>query len=1789
MKTKKSLKRITAVLMSFVLLATSLPLVFSANANAYDPAPYFTGDAQQKGAAAWVDNAGDLQIRFPSATGKPTHKVWSNNHDETANVKAITEYIVELSELGGKLEKHTAYPATLMTKTVSAADVGTGKLSAVITEAEIEAKFAELGKDFDIVNNRYNIAITAVDSEGWCSLPLHALVFDVPEFQFDMSNFKILSEENYALRELLRFEEDDGKYSGYQQTGDSVKNAVRANSVGAADPGTNKNTWGYRIHITSKPGANGQTLDTGESRQTWNFVGAKEVWYYLDLSDVELQGISFRLRSNYKAIRYNNNGKRISSSENFGTVVYSTLGSQYHTYGAGEKQPYILAQDENGNWEEIPMTNGTVDLGHFKGYVRIPIQFFCSETETQVTARNTWFGDTKPKNWNDRDTAFTNEVSLTGVRSDWEWINNNQTDFKGHYVSIDAPGTPISEALLVQTARMYYADMQNWPNNNKEKDPTWSFDLGTILAPGIDNEDIGKTADAVSRRATLVKDASDNWVVQNRENGYKAIEDIYSAGIAYQSVSDDSVNQSFFMDNIMFYNPDKNPDGSEFMWVEANLGGAMATGTKVETYFDQFTDAQDRILDAIDEYIGSPTWTDYRGVRYVDAMIKTFYDTYKAAYDKNETKKNPDDYFKDDKLQVRAAATNRAQTWTNYKTAKDLCGEAELLNGNNARPTDLVPMLVQSLEKLPDPSQVTTIKGDLYAEIIKCYQAYTRLNYGQLKMFGSYTQKDESGNKMLYEEDKILRYAQLLADQLANSTVTGYKMANYPFIPFNTFENNTEVGDRAWHLEDDSNYVLNGINGNTNLINYSQYKNFTSFATDKYNDTLESELNIRTVYANTDVFAHAAESEITANGYKNTNGYTTTIKSSALQLSTNVIGAFYLSRISKDSISANADFDAFKANNMGANNLGGLTMSHGDNDAAMDGTYGTTYLPFSLMMYVDFSDMSAESSTDEFFLSFKIHSVDNNGNIVTYFPGMGSNIGGKEWYRTCFVMNQTTGEWEKVYISTNGLTSGVRYFPSKSTQATDASSTISLVGYKGYIAIPMCHFKRGNRVLGVNPENIYLMEDSNALNNIYSVEVGFTAANGKAANFANKSFTIDNIGFTYDPDFYKLKGKNLSDRNDQTYAETFDAKSSKATEFEEAVAAIDPYDDTTLKDRIEVAKSIYGGPEYKKEDGTDYNSALGQWQKENIETVKQAKALLDKYIDHLNGVQGAVPGPAMSVDALKTAIENLPAVPANAVKDNPLPEPGFIREDGALPTEAGEVNYGKFGFTQDQAKDIIALYTDTYKRLSTADKESLGEQKDTLLNAYNAAMRCAATLETIKDKGKDFSEKLKTVYTRYNDGTDDNPKWLNFIKTTEKGRIMKLSIEDYEPLPYYAKIGLSEGSLIPAYKNMTDGIGRYFANTVMNDDGTEIVGGGIKVLMDKYTALYVEVKTELDAKRVLLKDLADRINDAVSEYNDLIPAYKNVFELYYGSNQYDAGGEYQGIKDILELFPRYDTAFATPDEGSNGTSATLALNSENEHGTATPASQTLNVNYIEEFPVETGGAVNTYFTIEYDGSLLSGTDPRNYELYLNGKLVPKVTDGGEPVRITDEMLGGALKNNTYTSAEPYQMVFTAKLTDKRSFTQQGTDTVLIRQYRPADPAKGETDPVLVNDKVYELNISYTPSEAYTVTIPAEFPVDWGDTSAVDVSYTVDCVLGTGKELAVYVEGKDGFLTAEDNSAYTMNYTAAGFGTKTKFTGVHTNAKPATKPTVQISDETWKESPVGKYKDTLTYTVEYTKS
>lgn len=107
--------------------------------------------------------------------------------------------------------------------------------------------------------------------------------------------------------------------------------------------------------------------------------------------------------------------------------------------------------------------------------------------------------------------------------------------------------------------------------------------------------------------------------------------------------------------------------------------------------------------------------------------------------------------------------------------------------------------------------------------------------------------------------------------------------------------------------------------------------------------------------------------------------------------------------------------------------------------------------------------------------------------------------------------------------------------------------------------------------------------------------------------------------------------------------------------------------------------------------------------------------------------------------------------------------------------------------------------------------------------------------------------------------------------------------------------------------------------------------------------------------------------------------------------------------------------------------------------------------------------------------------------------------------------------------------------------------------------------------------------SYTVTIPASFEFDWGDTAAKDATYTVTSQLLLGASLDVDVAANDGGQMKATGTDKTLTYTLTNGGS-THFTEVNNSATPTAQPAVSIAS--YDNVPIAVYKGTLTYSVTY---
>ncbi len=1688
-KGKKTCKRITALVLCVILLVTSLPLALAVGGS-YDPVPVFSSEAREEGSSAWFNDEGGITVRFPQAEAK---KSWDDSEQKT-----IQFYLVELVDLGDFFSVHTEN--VVLSKTYEP--------NARMEKMEVTLSAEEIGT-LDSTH-RYSVTVIAVDSENWFSEPIAATVSDVPEYVYDADAYAPLTEDTHAMREMMRFEAKNNSNSNYSssgtggvwdliQVGDTITTVGSKEQTGEEDPTTGIDTRGYRIRINSAPKAGiGQSFDTAWSRETWDYMDAEEVWYWMDLSQVDLTGLSFRLRSNEKAWQDQggyNNGSRVIEKDDAKADKYGTV---YSTLGYKGNDAYVFVQQTDGSWKKVMMNNGTIDLGHFTGYVRVPLKFICSEIDSYVQLSNQEMGQQKDFT---SGSAWNRQVKDDEARAwmDSQYFKNADGTYRS--LLVDPAGTPVSEALLLQRRGTLYQRTQGafgvegWWKLTWQQNGVLSGDDGRetptayMLAIGRDTTEANNSS---GKAAYINMKADGTYTIENRASGYKAIEDVMAAGFAYTGIGTDSVDKSIYLDNVLFYRT----DNGEYR--PNSVSGETRTGVSVDTYYNQRTVIQNVILDAIEKHITTPDYSDFRAVDYIEDLIAGYQQTFEAAGMDTS-------FLSNDGIAATAASSGRSGIWQNFLDAKQACIEADTYGKANSEAADLLPTLVRTLEKVPTlDDSVITISDQYMSVVIKMYQAYRRLNLSQLNSLG------------LEEEQRLIKLFNIARTQLGDNTViVGQQLADFPYITFNNFEQNTTVGQRAWQLENDPTF--------SSTSDYRHTKGLVTYSTSEGKNLSTFDVGINSEVALADR-PNAAWSVITGNGYNGSKGLTTTIDSSfegstsknGVTQDISPSGTYHTVNVSRYSKSAE-NFDSFIQNNMSDVRLGDLAREFDDTTFK-----NNTAMPLSLVFYVDFTGMS------EFTFAVSIFTQLSDGSHVKARPDMGAQltIGSNTWWRSFYLLSAETGTWQRVYGDS-------RYcFSSTST----ADSSVNLSNYRGYIAIPLQHFKleRGTT------SNAQLNEDATALNNIYAVQF---AIGGKGLD--EETYTIDNIGFTYDPTYYSAQAAG---RNDTSYAEQFGATSIPAHEFVEAVAAINIYNTTTLADQVSAAETQY--------------AALHPYQK-GIETVQAAKALLDKYrlyVDSPSEMQAQMAKVPVSELLAKLNDETAyPAVAKNAVVsgkvdgvNHDLPYPGYVQGDSGA-----EVNYAAYGLTKEMAEAIIFDYEWGYSRYSSAEKAQFSaEQQKALINAYYAAKRCVETMENNLTQATSFYTALVNP-DNFNEITLPDDTTQYFAKIGRRAEIYQI-YEDYLNIDYYAKTAIFQGAVNPQAGKAAMGLYMWIANTdsVTLANGTQ-VDGGVLELQKTWQAIYDEASQKIANKQTLSDALLKRIEDAIGYYEVLSSTYANTEELY------------SLIQAIQDIFPT-DTVSLDKEA--------IGLTSEKLSDTAT-----YKVEYSEQFPVPTEDGLN-YITVQSaNGVLKDDTFSTDYNIKLTAPDGTVYSKKAADLAAA-EFNVGKVQNNAAIPANPQSLQITVSLDKEVVYTVgELTDTLTIKYYRADGTPVTDADG---NPIVKTINVTYSMTNTYTVKIPAETTIAWADTVSYDVSYKVTTNFGASNaSLDVSVaDGSANPYQLTNADADVLTYTPAYFQSSTFGNTGGAEVTPTYRPAVSISD--WEGVPVSEYSTTLTYTVTY---
>lgn len=1746
-------KSITAVLLCVVLLVTSIPMVLAAGEGEYDPIPTFT-ESDKREAAATLNDDGGITVSFPAA------KV----SERKTGTKTIDGYMLELVDLGTYTEVHTS--TVLLRKMVS--PTGTAPYTAEITADEIKTKVpAGLSDD-----HRYNITITAYDSDGWFSEAVNAYVSDVPTYVYDASAYAPVTNNVLAMREILTFDkkgnaDDHGSFSDtgtdertaevnnvrstsgsldYMQEGNHLSFEGRTDGVGVKDTG---NSYGYAMRIESAATTDSpQSIDTAWSRQTWDPTGASEIWYYLDFSEVSVTGLSFRLRSNekYFAQDFDNSYSESNNAFNrYGDIIYSTVGTTKAGY-MGE-DPYLFLQQTDGSWKKVMLNNGTVDLDHFKGYVRIPLQFMCSETDSVVTDSNEDFGVNKPVSdmyvWNSSDKTKANANKYYN-----EKIKLSQS------VVVDPAGTSISDALLI---RRYSFRI----NKTSTLSGEYYIDGGTMLAPCMTTADGSKTTADSPKRAYIdkTKIGTGEDPVVNRTNAFKAIEDIMSAGFKFTGCSYDpastsletnngSVGKKIFLDNVLFYRT----DGQKYS--ENTLNGAANTGTPVKTYYDQETEIPRAIFNACQKYIENPNSYDYRAVKYIEDLIagyKKSIEEYNKSEEAGKSGIIDASFLEDSALDTKAAALGMTEAWEKYKTAKQACIDGKTYGSANSGAEDFIPMISTKLEQLPDFDENTLAVSDEDKAVVKSlYEVYIRLNLSQLAMLGR------------AEEEKLLKYFKFIDEELAdNSVVIGQALTNNKVIPFGDFDS-LEKGTRSWQFENskyagkvgqDYYYSKGYLTYQVPFASLSAHSQDTATPTLIPTGALGSDPQRNGI---TSYRQNGTSAIITSNGLEGKNAATVTINNQYAEDRKGWYNCISITKgLASEEPSSSGDYSALRANNMSSESLGDFAKSYTKNDI------GETDR-LALVFYADFSQL------DTFSMAFNISSY-YDGAAEDYTLDFGSNNAASYFY----LINPKTGEWAKCTPKDESKRRIYAYTSEYGIDTGDGDY-LTLSHYKGYVMVPLFQFARG--VQGISATSNYRIDEkAEALNNIFRVTIGIaplsnyddSSVNGKSATAMNgKSFTIGSVGFTYRQGT-SAYGAGVQNRTgDVSFDDYAQVKSLTSMQFENAVADVDIYKANTRTEKINKALALY--------------AQLSDYQK-TIPSVARAYSVLQKYKSIDDGIT-LLDQPQIAVADLKPLIEAMPAAATggSVTGSNALPYPGFVIGTDESGIEKPLINYGAYSITAADVQNIINWYEQSYERYTDEAIAALGTENVTKMeNLYKVAKRLRL-LENYRDgytsdSGtaitgiKDLNALVASMYGETGKATDLTTDCR--LMPTGQTAALENYLEKYNDLDYYAKYILTDKAdkfaSAPQYKNYAkaaEAVNKVLANikTYTDDITGKTVKGGVVRLEEKYTALYNTVKGQMDNSGI--QDLT-AITEAVEEYNSFKGYIRQVQEVNDGNTVNSSDGEaLHGIIDTLRIFPNF---VSEVDKDS------VALNKDTTTGTAVFTLSNA-VNYPD-------GSYTLRVTSKNGGLKDVSGNILDYNVAMTGAIEKTVT--AKALNTSPETADVA--NNTASAAAPKAINFTFTVTGV-TVTSEDVITIELIDNATGEVAVDKT----TNEPVRKtINIHFAADDFFEVTIPAEIDVPWGETEAVDVSYKVTSSLDTGSKIGVSVARSasvaNDTLTNAATSTYALPYTSQNF-TSTEFTGTNEGALPAQKPSLTISG--WTDAPIAEYSTTLTYTVDYTK-
>lgn len=1742
-KKTKLAKRITALVMCTVLLATSLPFALAATAGAYDPAPYW-GDNSSEGAfnvtfVATINEDNSITVSFPHANVQKTY--------DGAETKYITAYIVTMTEMRDDGTRTELFSKAYDTASIVAAMAVDYDLQLTIDAATI-ASVLPSGYQ---AGARYDVALMAVDNEGWASDWAHTLANDTPYYNIT-ANWA--PEENWVGREMLNFEsKGTGRVDGtpvsstgsenrtdYLQYGQSQAMDANGKFAEMGESGTNA----YRFWINSAYSGTAYQFDTTWSREHYDFGNAQEVWFYLDLSDVQFDRISFNLRPNNKDKYFWWDGSDGDSYDVYG-ALFSTKSTGAGSNTAGVKGG-IYIQNADGMWEEITMTDGYVSgLGNYEGYIRIPVSYFLLQEDQYITGDNTnvtkpnEVGGTKsdangnaftashrflqsnnPNGWTfnlaDGSSAKAEATTVDyNTREHYEYTMTVES-LAAYRMKVNPKGTPVNEALLIQNIYIQW-DYYSWKDAKtyrRQRQIGWVLHPDTMVTIS-DNEDGTK-----------------NYQI-DRDNAPKAINDMMSAGFEIDGWSDDSVKKSFYLDQVMFcqkttgslvagtdYDAGTNAilSGCTVQFPEETKGFSGDFGYRVAKYYDRTVEVPKSIANYILQYCGEiPSLDDVDPLNIIDSLIAVYIDCFPGCSTVAEA--------------IVSMETAYPEAVARYNASKAFV-DKYVGSGSAAKSYNAVAEFERGVEQLPKVEFVDTSSVELKTTLKELMALYQSFNLGQFELLGKEM-----------EEKFLTLYNLMMGDEVK----TGYSIGAYPFISFNDFETNYTVGQQSLKYYDDwpdrQDSRATDVNNTKNLVTYitSDYLNHSfaiGWSLADYRPTGDQTFG----NGGTGYFGRM-DAEISENGFNNSQGLQVNLKGDL----NNSSGTAKYAVTSVTYQGANADTWS---------NLPGLDLSALQLSSSSDGTDTTDdtryagSLPNSFVMYIDYTDVQNLCMTLKFICE------DSSGKDVNFYYCAGrSSSASQRIYQL-----DDSGDWISVELSNapdeNLSVGGTNYSGACTIMPDDGKN--HLQNYKGFIRIPLSKFRTPTKSGSVTTGAKYL--DSELENyKIKQVKVGFWDFTGENVG---KTVTIDAMGFTYDPactnrkitDADAIKSKLNADNTDNSITVTnmdeyFKVKTNDSSDFERLVSELSPYvGESVFKTDYEACKTAYNNLSAYQKAHPDVARAYN-------ELTTTYKPLYDDYATEM-AKEAWAPDTRFDTDIeLTQAIEALDDKAKNA---------DVISDGKKLVTPydyaSGTIDYSALGIADAAAaEDIVAMYEKGYMRSAASVKASISEENLTALkNAYAAAKRILELTDDMTE-AQIFRNQVAALYETDTEGLTADPtiKYIRYANTD-----IDIALQQFNDMSVFAKAMVTNAtsSELAGFAKMYNAVKAVQRNATekLQPDGSTSPGGIVQYV-ERINTSYAYASPLITAKAPLdsLANLQE-IEYCLAQYEALLPRYFQVKEL---SQAYAA---------LAKLFPVAEVT--AKDAATGGTDITATGAALNNGGNET-VTVYADMSYV-------AARLNHTVTLKAVSDLKLTQIAGEAYTALNSFAVDGMTAD------TELTLGNFLNSGTNTlSRVPIQVSVdsTTAANVTKGATYKGAITLNV--YDTDNIADGVIYTVDVPVIFTSTDGPDPHVDTYTVTYPAEIPVKWNDSSARDASYSVTCDLETGAKLDVQVTN-DGTkkMSAEGTSAQ-LTYTPTNFGAAETFTGTNTDITPTNKPTIAVSG--WSSVPVGAYKTTLTYTVTYT--